>query len=246
MSKGCVIFDFDGVIADTERLHMHAYNEVLAAHADQIGGPLQVDPQSYYTRYIVYGDREGLWHMLRDNDRPLDNDLIEHLAHAKHEVFERMISAGAQSALLPGVAELLGWLEERNVPRAICSGARRSEILPMLESFKLRHHFDVIVTIEDVRLGKPDPQGYNLAFDKLNLEYDAELDKAFSLVIEDSAGGISAGKAAGLRVLGVANSLPLSELQRHATFAVESMEKVDRVQLAEWLGMAHEANVGGR
>jgi beta-phosphoglucomutase len=242
MSKGCVIFDFDGVIADTERLHMHAYNQTLAAHAGTIGGPLEIDPSSYFTRYIVYGDREGLWHMLRDNGRPHDDALIEQLAAAKHDTFETLISAGVEQALLPGVGPLLEWLEERNVPRAICSGARRSEILPLLDSFKLRHHFDVIVTIEDVRLGKPDPQGYNLAFDKLNLEYDAELDKTFSLVIEDSSGGIAAGKAAGLRVLGVANSLPLAELQRHATFAVESMQKLDRIQLSTWLGLTHHGH----
>src|SRR6202008_4180925 len=121
---------------------------------------------------------------------------------------------------LPGVRETLEWLEQHNVPRAICSGARREEILTLLDAFKLRHHFDVLVTIEDVRMGKPDPEGYNLAFDKLNLEYDAELEKEFSLVIEDSAGGCSAAKSANLRVLGVATSLPLEQLQRCATFAL--------------------------
>ena len=89
--------------------------------------------------------------------------------------------------------------------------------------------------VEDVRIGKPDPEGYNLAFDRLNLEYDAELEKSCSLVIEDSAGGMSAGKAAGIPVLGVATSLPLEEVQRHATYGVGDLSKVSRETLRGWL-----------
>ena len=233
MPKGCVIFDFDGVIADTEVLHVTAYNHAFADHAAEIGGPLVISPPSYFSRYIVYGDREGVYHMLRDNLRPTHDELIEKLVEAKERFFMERLGEFAEP--LPGVRDTLAWLEEKNVPRAICSGARRSEIDLLLEAFKLRHHFDVIVTIEDVRMGKPEPEGYNRAFDLLNQEYDAELDKAFSLVIEDSAGGCAAGKAAGLRVLGVATSLPLEEVQRHATFAVENLSKVDPRTLAGWL-----------
>jgi HAD superfamily hydrolase (TIGR01509 family) len=237
MAKGCVIFDFDGVIADTESLHVAAYNHALAAHAADIGGPgpLQISPPSYFSRYIVYGDREGFQHMLHDNGRRTDAALLDTLTAAKEQFFLKSLSDFADP--LPGVRETLAWLEERHIPRAICSGARRSEIDLLLAAFKLRHHFDVIVSIEDVRFGKPEPEGYNKAFDLLNLEYDAELDKARSLVIEDSAGGCSAGLAAGLRVLGVATSLPLEQVQRHATFAVENLSKVDRGVLAEWLGV---------
>ena len=93
--------------------------------------------------------------------------------------------------------DLLTWLEQNNVPRAICSGAHRQEILTLLEAFQLRHHFDVVVAIEDVTRGKPDPQPYNLAFDRLNLEYDAELERELSLVIEDSQGGCAAARPRG-------------------------------------------------
>src|SRR5436305_1783438 len=135
MPRGCVIFDFDGVIADTERLHLRAYNQTLKAHAQEIGGPLEVSPHDYFTRYIVYGDREGLWHILRDNGRLHDNTFVEGLAAYKHHAFERLLAGEGGSPLLPGVRELLEWLEARQVPRAICSGARRAEILSMLESF---------------------------------------------------------------------------------------------------------------
>jgi HAD superfamily hydrolase (TIGR01509 family) len=235
MSKGCVIFDFDGVIADTERFHLVAYNAALAAHAPQIGGPLAISDHDYFANYIVFGDREGLFHMLNDHGRPCDGDLVRQLAATKHALFEKHLHG--LSDPLPGVRQVLAWLEERHVPRAICSGARRAEIESMLSSLKLRHHFDVLVSIEDVRLGKPEPEGYNLAFEKLNLEYDAELIKDFSLVIEDSAGGCAAARAAGLRVLGVATSLPLPKLKPCATWALGSLEEVQFDELARWLGI---------
>ena len=235
MPRGCVIFDFDGVIADTETLHLAAYNHTLALHAARIGGALAISPEAYFGRYIVYGDREGIYHMLRDHQRPSDDALVALLAQAKHEAFENKLHEFAEP--LPGVRDVLAFLEENRVPRAICSGARRGEIVTLLEAFKLRHHFDVMVTIEDVRYGKPEPEGYNLAFDKLNLEYDAELDKQTSLVIEDSAGGCAAGKAAGIPVLGVATSLPLEKVRPCADHAVENLSKLDLGQLAKWLGM---------
>jgi beta-phosphoglucomutase len=235
MPKGCVIFDFDGVIADTELLHLRAYNRTLAAHAAEIGGPLEISTGEYFGRYIVFGDREALEHMLIQHGRPSDTALVQKLAAAKHALFEKTLDGSADP--LPGVRDLLAWLEERNVPRAICSGARRTEIETMLDSFQIRHHFDVVITIEDVRRGKPDPEGYNLAFERLNLEYDGELDKEFSLVIEDTPGGCSAARAAGLRTLGVATSTPLSELQKHATFVVRSLEMGNWGELARWLGI---------
>lgn len=233
MPRGCVIFDFDGVIADTESLHLAAYNQTLARHESAIGGPLAIPPETYFRKYIVYGDKEGFFHILRDHARPHDPDLIATLCAAKHDLFQSSLHAFADP--LPGVRDTLAFLEAHNVPRAICSGAHKAEILQLLDAFQLRHHFDVIVAIEDVRLGKPDPAGYNLCFDKLNLEYDAELEKDHSLVIEDSAGGCAAGKAAGLRVLGVATSLPLAEVQRCATFAVHRLSELDHKTLAGWL-----------
>ena len=235
MPSGCVIFDFDGVIADTERLHLAVYNRTLALHASVIGGPLEIAAQDYFSRYIVYSDHEGLFHMLRDAGRPHDQPLIQQLADAKHHLFEEQLTEFADP--LPGVRETLDFLEAQRVPRAICSGARRAEITQLLHAFKLQHHFDVLVAIEDVRHGKPHPEGYLKAFERLNLEFDAELKMDQSLVIEDSAGGMAAGRAAGLRVLGVATSLPLEEVRRHATFAVENLAHLPHSQLAPWLGL---------
>ena len=235
MPKGCVIFDFDGVIADTETLHLDSYNDALAHHVAAINGPLAISREDYLRRYIVYGDREALAHMLADHARPHDASLVATIAATKHILFQRKL--GTFSDPLPGVRQVLTWLEERNVPRGICSGARRSEIEMLLSAFQLRHHFDVLVAIEDVVLGKPHPEGYKLAFERLNLEYDAELDRELSLVVEDSAGGCAAARAAGLRVLGVAGSLPLAALESCATYAIDSLANLDKSLLSQWLGL---------
>ena len=238
MARGCVIFDFDGVIADTEALHWGVYNRVLSEFSAEIGERIEISRETYFSRYIVFGDREGFFHMLRDHGRDASEEIVAKLAAAKHVVFQEKLSDLAEP--LPGVRELLVWLEAHNVPRAICSGAHRDEILRQLEAFELRHHFDVVVGIEDVRFGKPEPEGYELAFDRLNSEYDAELEKSLSLVIEDSEGGCAAGKAAGLRVLGVATSLPVERLKRCATMAVKTLSGIDMGEMRQWLGLHEE------
>jgi beta-phosphoglucomutase len=236
MSESCVIFDFDGVIADTERLHLDAYNFALQAHAGRVGSEIFITPESYFTKYIVYGNREGFWHMLSDQGIAPAEELVDMLCDTKDEAFEDQLHDFSEP--MPGVRQVLELLEEWNIPRAICSGGRRDEIIPLLEAFRLRSHFDAIITIEDVRMGKPDPEGYNKAFEMLYEEYDGMPRKERSLVIEDSAGGCAAGRAAGIRVLGVATSLPLERLQGVADFAVPDLSHVSAADLKRWLGKA--------
>src|SRR5206468_3202359 len=88
MPHSCVIFDFDGVIADSERLHLAAYNHAFAQHVKEIGGPLLISPQAYFTKYIVYGNHQGFRNMLRDADRPQDEPLITALCDTKDRLFE--------------------------------------------------------------------------------------------------------------------------------------------------------------
>ena len=235
MAEACVIFDFDGVIADTERLHLLAYNHALREMRQDVGRLIELTPEDYFSRYIVYGNREGFWHMLRDRAITPSDELMEKLCACKDDAYVQRLHEFAQP--LPGVRKVLDLLEEWRVPRAICSGGRREEIVILLDAFDLRSHFDVMVTIEDVRLGKPDPEGYNKTFEKLYDEFDGLPQKAKSLVIEDSAGGCTAARAAGLRVLAVATSLPLETLQRCADFAVPDLSHLKATDLKRWLGM---------
>lgn len=239
MPSSCVIFDFDGVIADTETLHLQAYNHAFTTHADTLGQKLEISSEAYFSRYIVYGNREGFYHMLNDTLAPAglvpNAPIIDLLSQTKEQFFEESLHHFAEP--LPGVRTLLQWLQDHHVPRAICSGARRKEIEHLLQAFGVADYFEFMVTIEDVRFGKPDPEGYNLAFQKLYEKYDAALDKKQSLVVEDSAGGCSAAKAAGIPVLGVAINLPLEKLKKCATHAIPDLSHVDYAALSQWLGL---------
>ncbi len=235
MPKGCVIFDFDGVIADTETLHLAAYNATFARHTAEIGGPFHMEGVDYYSRYIAFGDREGFARMLSDARRPHDAHLLARLCQTKGQLFEDQLGDFAEP--LPGVRQVLAHLEQRQVLRAICSGARRAEIMRLLGVFKLVEHFTTIVAIDDVRNGKPDPEGYNLAFERLYVAGDGLVDRRCSLIIEDSAGGCAAARAARIPVLGVATTSSLAVISRCADHAVENLSHLPLEQLDTWLGL---------
>lgn len=236
MSNSCVVFDFDGVIADTEALHLQAYNATFANLSARIGGPLRISAKTYFGNYIVYGNHDGFLHMLQDHGRSYDESLLTSLCAHKDQLFSQGISQFVQP--LAGVRETLAYLTAAQVPLAICSGARRVEILHLLAAFKLAHHFVVIVAIEDVQQSKPHPEGYTRAFDQLNALHGGTLNRAQSLAIEDSLGGITAARTSGLQVLAVGTSLPLHKLRSQTPLVVNSLQEVTPPQWDKWLSLS--------
>ena len=235
MSKPCVIFDFDGVIADTESLHLAAYNHALKILAPQIGRELQIAAREYFSNYIVYGNFEAFRNMLHDAGLSPTTGLIEKLCEEKDRIMDAHL--GELAAPLPGVKRLLDHLKETRIPCGICSGARRAEITTLLRAFGILERFAEIVTIEDVRMCKPDPEGYALAFEKLWRHFDAEIEKEFSLVIEDTAGGAAAAHGAGLRVLGVAAGRDQNSIRAWADYVVEDLSQLDLAEFDRWLSV---------
>ena len=233
--KSCVIFDFDGVIANTENLHLAAYNHAFKVLEARVGRNIQITPQQYFSRYIMFGNAEGFGHMLHDAGVAIAQDLTQALCEEKDRVMDMHLDE--LSAPLPGVVRLLDHLKERRIPCGICSGARRAEITRLLVVFGLLERFSVIVSIEDVRRGKPDPEGYSLAFEKLWELTGAEAQKKHSLVIEDTAGGAAAAHGAGLRVLGVAEGGDLTAVRKWADYAVIDLSHLDLAEFDRWLGI---------
>ncbi len=235
MGDCCVIFDFDGVIANTEKLHLAAYNQVLLAASKAVGRVIQITPERYFSRYIVFGNYEGFRLMLQDQGVNPPRALLDKLCELKDKIMDGRI--GESPVPMPGVGELIKHLASRNVLCGICSGARRQEITTLLKAFTLDGYFPVIVSIEDVTRSKPDPQGYCLAFDRLNAQQNGNLDKAKSLVIEDTEGGAAAAHGAELRVLGVATTSGLDVVRKWADFPFAHLLDVPLQQLDQWLGL---------
>ena len=211
-----VIFDFDGVIVDTEPLHFAAFQKLL----EPLGLGFTWD--QYVETYMGFDDRDAFREAFRTGGCPLDDHELQRLIAAKALLFQEIIHEGVKA--YPGVVELIRGLKRASLPLAICSGALRSDILPILKQLSIDHCFDTLVSAEDVTRSKPHPQCYQLAFQLLRqTRSDAQFSPDETVAIEDTPAGISAATQAGLRVIAVTNSYPQDQLGT-ADHAVTSLE----------------------
>ncbi|HWI41702.1 MAG TPA: HAD family phosphatase [Verrucomicrobiae bacterium] len=218
-----VIFDFDGIIVDTEPLHYRTFQNIL----DPLG--LGYSWEEYCEVYMGFDDRDGFREAFRRGGRTLSEGELEEVIAAKAAAFQATVSAGVEA--YPGVRELVLSLSGK-VPLALCSGALPSDIHPILQGLGLADSFDVVVTAADVEASKPDPASYLLAVGRLQERFPvARLRPAHIVAIEDTPAGITSALGAGLRVLAVTNSYPAPRLSE-ATRTVSSLAGITREELA--------------
>jgi beta-phosphoglucomutase len=201
---GAVIFDFDGVITDSEILHLRAFNRMLA----QFG--IEISTKDYYKEYLGFTDVDCFRLVARKGRLGLDGLEIKNLVKQKNNIFAEL--AKTEGRIIEGVRDFLEMLKQNNVPMAICSGAVLAEIALILEEARLRSFFAVIVSAEQVKKGKPDPEGFLLTLQKLNDERQIQIESDQCIVIEDSHWGLEAGKAAGMHIIAVTNSYDADQL----------------------------------
>ena len=215
-----IVFDFDGVIVDTEPLHYRAFQEVMGAFG------VEFDYAEYQKRYIGFDDRDGFAAIAGDHDIGLDDVRLAELIERKADTFERLVRQGVEP--IPGVIQLIQAAAERWTI-AICSGAIRRDIDAALETVgNLSDLFSHIVTAEDVARSKPDPASYTLAATRLGLE------PAHLLAIEDTPAGLRSASGAGLHTLAVTTTCSRQELEPLAERVVASLEEVDVDQIEQW------------
>jgi beta-phosphoglucomutase len=195
-----VLFDFDGVIVNSEPLHFRAFQDVLRHEH------IELTETDYYSELIGFDDRNAFKHVFAKHDRLLPPGTLLRLMTKKTEGMMDLVRRDPPQAL-PGVEEFVRGLW-RNYPLAVCSGAVREEIEAMLEGVTLRDCFGTIVAAEDVTRGKPDPEGYvltaRLVSEKMKLK--EPLEPADCLIVEDAPAVIRSVKAVGFPVLAVATS----------------------------------------
>jgi len=225
MSLRAVLFDFDGVIVDSEPLHFHAMREALVPEG------LAFDEAEYAREYQAYDDRTAIRRALEHHGQAWDSERIERIARRKAELFENLLPT---VAYFPGARELILALRRAELPLAIASGALRAEIEAVLVAGGLRDAFGVIVGADDVANGKPHPEPYLRAMAALR-GAAAGLQPAECVVIEDSMPGIAAARAAGMTVVAVTNSYPAERLTA-AQQVVDSLERVSLESLRALLG----------
>ena len=216
MRLQAVFFDFDGVIADSEPLHLRAYQSVLRADG------IDLDRAEYYERYLGHDDA-GLFEALAsDRHLPLSPEKIDEWIAAKSSIVEEMLSSDA--ILFPGAAACVNMFAEL-VPLAVASGALEPEIEIVLEHAGLRGAFGAIASASDGVRGKPAPDLYLLAMAKLKSRLPDPFDPAACIAIEDSRWGLEAAHLAGLRCVAVTHTYPAAALGR-ADLIVDSLSEL--------------------
>ena len=199
-----VIFDFDGVITDSEILHFRAFNQVLVRHGLELG------KKEYYRHYLGLSDIDCFKTLIREGRLNLAEDHVPTLIQSKTRIFEEL--ARTDGKIIEGVREFLNLLASEKVRIAICSGALRTEIELILEDANLRGFFEEIVSAEEVKRGKPYPDGFLLALKRLNANGVTPIAAGRCVVIEDSHWGLQAAKAAGMHTVAVTNTYEADEL----------------------------------
>lgn len=198
-----IVFDFDGVIANSEPLHLKAFQSALAE------AQIALTPADYYERYLGYDDVGVFRAISADRRLGLDEARLEALAVLKERRLDELMHAG--EVLFQGAADFVR-AAAAEVPIAIASGALRHEILEIVEAAGLAPLFKTIVASGDTPESKPSPEPYRLAFERLREASGRPLDPRRCVAIEDSRWGLESARGAGLRCVGVTNSYPAEAL----------------------------------
>jgi beta-phosphoglucomutase len=198
-----IIFDFDGVIANTEPLHYRAFASVLA----EMG--VSLSAEDYFAKYLGYDD-EGVFRAVSE-DCALDWNAgqVARMLERKAASLERL--ERDLDVLFPGAQEAVRRCAEV-VPVGIASGALRSEIVRVLDRIGLTSLFMAIVAAGDTPAGKPAPDPYVRAVAMLSLASGINAGPGSYIAVEDSRWGLESARAAGLRTVAVAQTYDAAEL----------------------------------
>lgn len=217
MNLQAIIFDFDGVIADSERLHLRSYQEILAREG------ITLSTADYFARYLGYDDVGVFKALGRDHDVPMGDERVAALIARKGERYESLAAAGEM--LFAGAAEFIRTAAAA-VPIAIASGALTHEIEHVLERAGLRTLFPVIVGADQTERSKPHPDPYRKAFTLLRAQSGRDLIVSRTVAIEDSRWGLVSAREAGLRCVAVTNTYPEAELQADAELVAPGLNRL--------------------
>lgn len=210
-----VIFDFDGVIADTERLHLAALQQVLGPRGVALG------VEEYESGYLGSTDHDLLIALAQHRSLTWRSADIESIVKDKSVVFDQLLSQ--RSVVFPSATRCIGRLVELGVTLAIASGAFRYEIESILDTAGLRSAFPVIVGAGEYAAGKPSPAPFVEAALRVGLP------ASDATVIEDTSWGLTAAHAAGCATIAVTHTYPRSALV--ADTVIDSLDEVDAALL---------------
>ncbi len=208
MAPKAILLDFDGVIADTENLHVAAWQRTLSALGWQV-------PDLVAAASAEIDDREFIRDLFTSRGIPAVK--VEEWVRRKQVLTIRMLANSPR--LYPGVVELVRELQGR-VRLAVVSGTWRENIEAVLGATGLARAFETIVGKEDVKAVKPDPEAYLLALKQLRIP------PRDAVAFEDSPSGLAAARGAGVPVIAVGHRRAFGDWVGHATY-ISGLEPVE-------------------
>jgi beta-phosphoglucomutase len=202
MALRAAVFDFDGVIVDSEPLHFRALRDALLADG------VTITPEEYWGIYLAYHDRAAICLALEHHKEPAPPERVTRVEQRKIARFAELVP---EVPVFEGARELVRALAGE-LPLAIASGARHEEIEAILLGLGLRDAFATIVGVDDVERAKPDPLPYLEAARRLATSAPG-LAAAECVAFEDSLPGIASALGAGMKVVGVTHSYAPEKLE---------------------------------
>lgn len=206
-SYKAIIFDCDGVIVDTENIS----NTILKTMLLECG--LELDDETLHAQFTGFTNQENLINAERLLGKPLPSNFDEDYRQRFHSIINASLEP------IQGVRDLLSKI---TAPIAMATNARRQEMNFKLDKIQLSERFSTRFCVEDVENGKPAPDLYLKAAKALNVDPEE------CLVIEDSIAGITAGRAAGMRVLAFSETLDEKlQMAAGATECFKTMKELE-------------------
>jgi len=227
MTLKAILLGFNGTLIDTEPLHRALMTALMA---DQ-GLPLRSG--EYEGWCLGRSDREALTNLWAGRRQWLHPALLDKLVNLKAQRYRQALTSQDPLPLFPDAADFLFRLRLEQFKLALVTRGQRWEVDWVLEQSQWHPYFAALVTGEDIEQGKPDPEGYGLAIDRLNAAYPhLQLQPQHCLAVEDTHAGFEAAHQAGLAVVGVAHTLPLHLVQRRVEWGVDRLVdlEIDRVK----------------
>ncbi len=202
-----VIWDMDGVLADTAPHHLLAWRETFAKRG------IKFTEEDFMRGFGIRNDAI-IRNVLGEQTTPEE---IEAIAREKEATFRRII--GKDIKPLPGALDLLKALDENGIKMAIASSTVIENIHLIISSLGIEKYFEVIITGHDVTEGKPNPQVFLLAARRLGAE------PKNCIVVEDAVAGVKAAKRAGMYCVAITSTHPREKL-KEADLIVDTLEAV--------------------
>ena len=231
-----IVLDFDGVVANSEPLHLRAFQEVLAIEGQALSA------QEYYDVYVGLDDMGMFRAFAEHHGLPGDAAWVRQMVASKAARMQALLAEG--SPLFAGAADRIRELAAV-VPVAIASGALRHEILQVLEGAGLTSAFSLIVAAGETARGKPAPDPYARAVALLAQQTGVAIDPSRVVAVEDTIQGLASAREAGLRTVAVTTTHP-AEALGEADAIVGSLGEVTVGLLERLVGGSRQGQSGTR